>query len=146
MPRTRIALESKGSPTHRQPRRKTPLTNETTAPLEVNVGRRLRELRAEHNLSIRALAERSGLAVNTLRLIENSRTSPSVGTLQQIAVALDVPITAFFETDAPKNKVAYVKTGQRPRAAFAPGTLEELGGGLAGGAVGRLGGGGGPGG
>jgi len=131
MPRTRIALESKGSPTHRQPRRKTPLTNETTAPLEVNVGRRLRELRAEHNLSIRALAERSGLAVNTLSLIENSRTSPSVGTLQQIAVALDVPITAFFETDAPKNKVAYVKAGHRPRAAFAHGTLEDLGAGLA---------------
>jgi transcriptional regulator with XRE-family HTH domain len=97
----------------------------------VNVGRRLRELRTERDLSLRALAGHSGLNVNTLSLIENGKTSPSVGTLQQIAVALDVPITAFFETDAPKNKVAYVKAGHRPRAAFAHGTLEDLGVGLA---------------
>jgi transcriptional regulator with XRE-family HTH domain len=103
---------------------------ETSATPEVNVGRRLRELRAERDLSLRALAERSGLNVNTLSLIENSKTSPSVGTLQQIAAALEVPIVAFFETDAPRNSVAYIKAGHRPRAAFAHGTLEDLGAGL----------------
>jgi quercetin dioxygenase-like cupin family protein len=68
--------------------------------------------------------------VNTLSLIENNKTSPSVSTLQQIAAALDVPIVAFFETDAPKNSIAYIKAGHRPRAAFAHGTLEDLGAGL----------------
>jgi len=68
--------------------------------------------------------------VNTLSLIENGKTSPSVSTLQQLAVALAVPITAFFETNAPKNKIAYIKVGHRPRAAFAHGTLEDLGAGL----------------
>jgi transcriptional regulator with XRE-family HTH domain len=96
----------------------------------VDVGARLRELRAERGLSIRALAEHSGLNVNTISLIENGKTSPSVGTLQQIAAALEVPIVAFFETDAPKNSVAYIKAGSRPRAAFAHGTLEDLGAGL----------------
>ena len=71
--------------------------------IDINVGRHLRELRAGRGLSIRALAEQSRLNVNTLSLIENSRTSPSVSTLQQLASALDVPITAFFETDIPKN-------------------------------------------
>jgi transcriptional regulator with XRE-family HTH domain len=97
---------------------------------EINVGRRLRQLRNERDLSLRALAEWSGLALNTLSLIEHGKTSPSVGTLQQLAAALEVPITAFFETDAPQNSVAYIKAGQRPRAAFAHGALEDLGAGL----------------
>ncbi len=98
---------------------------------EVNVGARLRALRAERSLSIRELAETSGLAINTLSLIENSRTSPSVSTLQQLAQALSVPITAFFETDVPPTSVVYLKASQRARVAFARGTLEDLGAGLA---------------
>ena len=97
---------------------------------QVNVGRRLRELRAERDLSIRALAEKSGLAINTLSLIENNKTSPSVSTLQQLAVALEVSITAFFETGAPRHSVAHVKANQRTSANFAHGTLEDLGAGL----------------
>jgi transcriptional regulator with XRE-family HTH domain len=99
-------------------------------PAEISVGRRLRELRLEHELSIRALAEKSGLNANTLSLIENSKTSPSVSTLQQLASALGTPITAFFETDAPKNNIAFQKAGQRPAVAFAHGVMEDLGAGL----------------
>jgi transcriptional regulator with XRE-family HTH domain len=94
------------------------------------VGQRLRELRLERSWSIRALAERSGLNVNTFSLIENGKTSPSVSTLQQIAAALEVPITAFFEVTVPKNSVAHLTASQRPRLAFAHGTLEDLGAGL----------------
>jgi transcriptional regulator with XRE-family HTH domain len=97
---------------------------------EVNVGQRLRELRLERNLSIRALAERSGLNVNTFSLIENGKTSPSVSTLQQIAQALRVPISAFFETKDGHSKVAYQKAGQRPHASFAHGDLWDLGAGM----------------
>jgi transcriptional regulator with XRE-family HTH domain len=97
---------------------------------EVNVGLALRVLRAERDLSIRALAEKSGLAVNTLSLIEHDKTSPSVATLQQLALALEVPITAFFENGTPKNRIAYIKASQRVGAAFAHGMLEDLGAGL----------------
>jgi len=97
---------------------------------DLDVGHCLRKLRAGRGLSIRSLAEQSGLNVNTLSLIENSKTSPSVSTLQQLAGALDVPITAFFETDTPKNNISYQKVGQRSKAAFAYGTLEDLGAGL----------------
>jgi transcriptional regulator with XRE-family HTH domain len=97
---------------------------------EVNVGNCLRNLRTDRNLSIRNLAERSGLNANTLSLIENGKSSPSVSTLQQLATALDVPITAFFETNLPKNNISYLKSGQRPVVAFARGTLEDLGAGL----------------
>jgi transcriptional regulator with XRE-family HTH domain len=97
---------------------------------ELDVGCCLKNLRARRGLSIRSLAEQSGLNVNTLSLIENSKTSPSVSTLQQLASALNVPITAFFEVDTPKNNISFQKEGQRPKASFAHGTLEDLGAGL----------------
>jgi transcriptional regulator with XRE-family HTH domain len=101
-----------------------------SANLNLDVGHCLRKLRVGRGLSIRSLAELSGLNVNTLSLIENSRTSPSVSTLQLLAIALDVPITAFFDVDIPQSNISYQKTGQRPKVAFAHGTLEDLGAGL----------------
>ncbi len=107
------------------------VAGDTGAMPEVDVGRALRRLRDARGLSIRALAEWSGLAVNTLSLIENGKSSPSVSTLQLLAQALQVPIAAFFETDQATREVVHLKAGQRPRAAFASGTLEDLGAGLA---------------
>jgi transcriptional regulator with XRE-family HTH domain len=114
----------------RGPRAKAEPATSSSITTEIDVGCHLRKLRAERRLSIRTLADLSGLNVNTLSLIENGRTSPSVSTLQQLAGALDIPITAFFETEIPKNDISYQKAGQRPRAVFAHGTLENLGGGL----------------
>lgn len=96
----------------------------------VNVGQRLRVLRTGRGLSIRALAEKSQLNVNTLSMIENGKTSPSVATLQQLAFALETPITSFFDSGVPKNKIAYHTASQRPKVAFAHGTLEDLGAGM----------------
>jgi transcriptional regulator with XRE-family HTH domain len=96
---------------------------------DIDVGSNLRRLREEQNLSIRALAEKSGLAINTLSLIENGKSSPSVSTLQQLALALNVPITAYFEAEAPENNVSYIKSDCRSRATFDHGKLEDLGAG-----------------
>jgi quercetin dioxygenase-like cupin family protein len=91
----------------------------------------MRHLRTTQGVSLRALAELSGLNVNTLSLIENGHSSPSVGTLQQIASALAIPITAFFEDAVAQQTVVHVKQGERPQAAFSHGVMEDLGGGLA---------------
>jgi transcriptional regulator with XRE-family HTH domain len=96
----------------------------------IDVGQRLRELRAMRGLSIRSLADLSGLNFNTLSLIENEKTSPSVSTLQQLAQALQIPITAFFEATSTQKEVVFQKSGQRSKAAFAHGSLQDLGGGL----------------
>lgn len=98
---------------------------------EINVGRRLQELRTMQGLSIRSLAEISGLNFNTLSLIENEKTSPNVSTLQQLATALQIPINAFFETSFIYKDVVFQKVGQRARTMFPHGELEDLGGGLA---------------
>lgn len=117
-------------PAAAEPRRKSTVPVEVAANAQVNVGRRLRELRTERGLSLRALAEQSRLNVNTLSLIENNKTSPSVSTLQQLAVALEVPITAFFESDLPKNSIAHLTADRRPRVALIHGSLEDLSAGL----------------
>ncbi len=96
----------------------------------IDVGARLRMLRAGAGLSIRALAEMSRLNVNTLSLIENGKTSPSVSTLQQLAGALGVPVTEFFVTEQGDKTVVHQRTGQRPRALFAHGVMEDLGAGM----------------
>lgn len=97
---------------------------------EVNVGQRLHELRVGQGLSIRSLAEMSCLAVNTLSLLENGKTSPSVSTLQQLAIALEVPITAFFEPETVKQRVVFTHSQQRPHATFEGSLFEDLGAGF----------------
>ena len=96
----------------------------------IDVGARLRMLRAGAGLSIRALAEQSGLNVNTLSLIENGKTSPSVSTLQQLAGALGVPVTEFFVTGQGNKTVVHQQDGARPRALFEHGVMEDLGAGM----------------
>lgn len=109
----------------------TPETDEAAPVGKVDVGSRLRALRESRRLSIRALAEASGLAVNTLSLIENSKTSPSVSTLQQIAAALGQPITAFFEPERPRSRLIFQKRGEQQGAAFSHGSITDLGAGMA---------------
>ena len=97
---------------------------------ETSVGKRLREIRTLRGLSMRSLADMSGLNINTLSLIENERTSPSVSTLQQLAQSLNVNITEFFEVEAHSKKVVYQKQGKRPRISFAHNTVEDLAAGM----------------
>jgi transcriptional regulator with XRE-family HTH domain len=96
-----------------------------------DVGRRLRGLRRGLGYSLRALAGESGLAVNTLSLIENGKVSPSVSTLQKVALTLGVPIAAFFETEPPNSDIVHMRADERRNVAFAHGFLEDLGAGMA---------------
>lgn len=61
-----------------------------------DVGQRIRSLRDQKGLSLRALAERCGMSVNAIHRIELGENSPTVASLHLLATALDVPITEFF--------------------------------------------------
>jgi len=100
-----------------------------TSPVSEHVGLQLRAMRKARRFSIRSLAEISGLSVNTLSLIENCKTSPSVNTLSQLAQSLNVPITAFFEIKY-KKQIVYQKAGERKQIVFDQGQLENLSEGL----------------
>jgi transcriptional regulator with XRE-family HTH domain/predicted Fe-Mo cluster-binding NifX family protein len=101
-------------------------------PAEILVGRKLKELRNARGFSLRALADSSGLNVNTLSLVENGKSSPSVSTLQQLALALKVPITAFFESEPVKKRVVFTPFEERPQATFGNTMMQNLGKDLAG--------------
>ncbi len=94
----------------------------------MDVGNRLRELRTERGHSMRALAKLSGLSTNALSMIERGKTSPSVSTLYKLSDALEVPITAFFRTEPPREAIVFLKSNARSRVEFQRGLWEGLGG------------------
>jgi transcriptional regulator with XRE-family HTH domain len=96
--------------------------------LSVDVGSRLKELRQERDMSIRALARLSGLSANALSMIERGRTSPSVSTLYKLAGSLEVPITAFFREIPERQEIVFRKATERNRVPFMRGLWEGLGG------------------
>jgi transcriptional regulator with XRE-family HTH domain len=101
--------------------------NEQASP---DVGSRLRNLRHERGLSLRALAELCELSPNTISLIERGATSPSVSTLQRLATALGTPITSFFAEEPERIPVILTPANERIRSGSASVTLESLGYGL----------------
>ena len=96
--------------------------------VSVNIGERLRELREARNISMRALATKSGLSANALSMIERGKVSPSVSTLYKLADALGVSITAFFGSETDRKQVVFLKADERTRVSFTRGVFEGLGG------------------
>jgi transcriptional regulator with XRE-family HTH domain len=95
-----------------------------------DVGVQVQTLREQLGLSIRGLAELCGLSPNTISLIERGETSPNVSTLHQLATALRVPITAFFERPGDLTQVIHSRPGERSFSGSASVLLESLGSGL----------------
>ena len=96
--------------------------------VSINIGERLRELREARNISMRALASRSGLSANALSMIERNKASPSVSTLYKLAEALGVSITSFFGANQERKQVVFFKSNARARVSFTRGIFEGLGG------------------
>lgn len=96
--------------------------------VSVNIGERLRELREARNISMRALATKSGLSANALSMIERGKASPSVSTLYKLADALGISITAFFGSETDRKQVVFLKADERTRVSFTRGVFEALGG------------------
>ena len=65
------------------------IVNERTASTLVIIGKRIRELRFEKRLTLRSLAEISGISPSMLSLLERGKSAPSIGSLVLIATALD---------------------------------------------------------
>lgn len=61
------------------------------------IGGRIRELRAERDLTLQSLAQRTGLSSSMLSLVERGKTSPSIGTLVAISSALGVHMSDLVD-------------------------------------------------
>jgi transcriptional regulator with XRE-family HTH domain len=78
-----------------------------------SVGSKLRAVREERGLSQRELAQHAGISTNAVSLIERDENSPSVSTLQNLAAALNVKMSYFFDDHAP-TQILHVKAENRP--------------------------------
>jgi len=92
-----------------------------------SVGNRLRVIREERGLSQRELAQRAGISTNAISLIERDENSPSVSTLQNLAAALNIKMSYFFE-DQEATQVLHVKRSNRPVISSKGLQIEGLGG------------------
>src|SRR5262245_66606070 len=117
---TRVSRQTKsagaqGKPTHRKRRDKTLAVAqdpahvahaETPQQLERSIGRRVKALRHNANLTVSELSRRAGISIGMLSKIETGSTSPSLATLHSLSKALGVPVTSLFtlfeeQRDAP---------------------------------------------
>ena len=86
------------------------------------IGERLRELRLARGMTLRALAEASGLSTALLSQIENGRTDPSVASMRKLAEVFDAQVASLFnDPDAPPVHLS--KPGERARLLAPQGLL-----------------------
>jgi DNA-binding XRE family transcriptional regulator len=80
--------------------------------LETAIGRQVRGLRQNQRITVKELSDQTGLSIGMLSKIENGITSPSLTTLQSLARALNVPITALFRQFEERREAVHTKAGK----------------------------------
>lgn len=80
--------------------------------LEIAIGRVVRSCRKQQNMTVAELSTATQISIGMLSKIENGNTSPSLTTLQTLANALSVPITAFFEHYEEQRRAVHTPAGQ----------------------------------
>jgi transcriptional regulator with XRE-family HTH domain len=80
--------------------------------LEEAIGTQVREFRQKLDMTVVELAKVAGLSAGMLSKIEHGLTSPSLGTLQSLANALHVPVTALFRRFEEERDASFVKAGE----------------------------------
>ena len=88
------------------------------------IGEKLRELRLRQRLKLKDVAERAGLSIGFLSLLERSQTNASIATLQKLAKLYDTTFLSFFGDSEPPSKV--VRAAERKVLEAQPGTHIEL--------------------
>lgn len=87
----------------------------TSALKPAQFGGRIRDLRRKAQLTLQELADRAGISVGFLSLVERDKATPSLGTLASLAAALGVEVEVFIATPRPSESV----TRQGERIPFA---------------------------
>lgn len=96
---------------------------------DLGIGRKMRLLRRQRQTTLQELAAKTGLSIGYLSQVERDLSSPSVKALRDIATALGVNISWFFE--APDSAGAgerqyVVRAGNRRHLRFRSGITDSL--------------------
>jgi XRE family transcriptional regulator, regulator of sulfur utilization len=84
---------------------------ETAVTTEGTVGSRVKSLREAMDLSLRDLAERSGVSAPMLSQVERGDTSPTLAVAQKIAAGLDLTLSQLLRLDEDRH-VVVVRAGE----------------------------------
>lgn len=87
------------------------LRGTTEKTLEIAIGREVRAHRRLQNITVAELSASTGLSIGMLSKIENGNISPSLTSLQTLAHALSVPITALFRGFEERREAVHTKAG-----------------------------------
>jgi transcriptional regulator with XRE-family HTH domain len=80
--------------------------------LERSIGRRVKALRHNADLTVSELSKRAGISSGMLSKIETGSTSPSLATLQALSKALSVPVTSLFKLFEEQRDASFVPAGE----------------------------------
>jgi transcriptional regulator with XRE-family HTH domain len=108
-------------------------------PLEAIIGLEVRRLRRSISLTITELGATAGISAGMLSKIENGSISPSLGTLNALAKALNVPLRQLFAETDERRDCSFVSAGagvRIERRGTKAGHLYDLLGHSLGGAIG----------
>ncbi|KAF0125292.1 MAG: hypothetical protein FD152_2811 [Xanthobacteraceae bacterium] len=72
------------------------------------LGETIRVMRQRAGLSMQEVAKRTGLSTGMISQVERALATPSVRTLRLLSIALDVPISYFFEEHAAASPARYI--------------------------------------
>lgn len=95
--------------------------------VDQRLGETVRLLRQRAGLSIQDVANKTGLSIGMISQLERARVMPSIRTLRLLSIALDVPISYFFESSAPTDAQRYIvrKNNRRLLRLTASGVVKE---------------------
>jgi transcriptional regulator with XRE-family HTH domain len=91
----------------------------------VEAGNRIRALREAMGLSLRDLAERSGVSAPMLSQVERGETSPTLAVAGKIASGLELSLSQLLRLDEGES-VSVVRAGERRRGGGARGHAYEI--------------------
>jgi transcriptional regulator with XRE-family HTH domain len=75
--------------------------------INARIALRVKTLRAEHGMTLDALAAKSAVSRSMLSLVERGESSPTAAVLEKIATGLGVPLASLFDDlEAPPNPVS----------------------------------------
>lgn len=67
------------------------------------IGLQIKALRTGNNMTLKQLSEQTELSIGFLSQLERGMSSVAIDSLEKIALALDVPLTSFFNESSPKD-------------------------------------------
>ena len=85
--------------------------------IEAQIGKRIRALRLERDVTLDQLAEQCRLTKGQLSKIENGKVSCPISTLMRVASALGIHVGALFDAEDTQARAVLVKKRQRMRIA-----------------------------